>query len=59
PEHGTLRVDHCGALLFSGKRPMAVEASRIVFESESAYRNKPGQMWGVPVWEYAKSGKGR
>ncbi|MCJ2012161.1 hypothetical protein, partial [Methylobacterium sp. J-076] len=46
PEHGTLRVDHCGALLFSGKRPMAVEASRIVFESESAYRNKPGQMWG-------------
>ncbi|MCJ2012778.1 hypothetical protein, partial [Methylobacterium sp. J-076] len=36
PEHGTLRVDYCGALLLSGNKPVAVEASRIVFESGSA-----------------------
>ena len=49
PEHGTLRIDCCGALVISGTKPVAVEGNRIVFESGSAYRNKTGQVWGVPV----------
>ena len=59
PEHGTLRIDYCGALMMTELHPSAVEATRIVTARGSAYRNKPGQVWGVPVWEYARSGKGR
>ena len=57
PEHGTLRVDYCGVLMVTGARAQAVEASRLVFERGSAYRTHPGQVWGVPVWEFAARGQ--
>lgn len=59
PEHGLLRIDYCGALMMTELHPSAVEPTRIVTARGSAYRNKPEQVWGVPVWEYARSGKGR
>ncbi len=39
-----------------GRGARGVEAERIQFERTSGYRNGPGQVWGVPVWEYARSG---
>jgi hypothetical protein len=59
PEHGTLRVDCCGVLMVTGDRAQTVEPSRLVFERGSAYRTKPGQVWGVPVWEFAARGPAR
>lgn len=57
PEHGTLRIDYCGMLMISGDRVRAVEPTRLVFERGSAYRTKQGQVWGVPVWEFAKKNR--
>jgi hypothetical protein len=37
----------------------AVEPTRVVFERGSAYRTKQGQVWGIPVWEFAKKVAGR
>jgi hypothetical protein len=54
PDHGTLRIDYCGVLMLAGLDPVAVEATRIVTARGSAYRNKPGQVWGVPVWKFAR-----
>ena len=59
PEHGTLRVEYCGVMMITGNRAQAVEPTRVVFERGSAYRTKPGQEWGIPVWEFAKRGVGR
>ena len=59
PEHGTLRVDYCGVLMVSDSKAVAVEPTRIVFDRGSGYRNKQGQVWGIPVWEFAKRGAGR
>lgn len=59
PEHGTLRVEVCGVLMVSGSKAVAVEPTRIVFAGGSGYRTKPGQVWGVPVWEYAKKAGAR
>ena len=56
PEHGTLRVEFCGVLMVSGSKAMAVEPTRIVFDRGSGYRTKQGQVWGIPVWEFAKKG---
>ena len=53
PENGTLRVDYCGVLMVSGSKAVAVEPTRIVFDRGSGYRNKQGQVWGIPVWEFA------
>ena len=53
PDHGTLRVDYCGAMMVSGSKAVAVEPTRIVFDRGSGYRNKQGQVWGIPVWEFA------
>jgi hypothetical protein len=52
PEHGTLRVDYCGALMIAGKKAQAVEAERVVFERTAGYRNTPGKMWGPPIWAF-------
>ena len=52
PEHGTIRLDYCGVLVVSGSRALSVEADRIVFERTAGYRNKQGQVWGVPVWAF-------
>jgi hypothetical protein len=59
PEHGTLRVDYCGVLMVSGSKATAVEPTRIVFDRGSGYRTKQGQLWGIPVWEFAKKGVSR
>lgn len=59
PEHGTLRVEVCGVMMIGGNRATAVESSRVVFASGSGYRTKQGQVWGIPVWEFAKKGMGR
>ena len=59
PEHGTLLIEVCGVMMITGNRAQAVEPTRIVFERGSAYRNKQGQQWGIPVWEFAKKVAGR
>jgi hypothetical protein len=59
PEHGTLRVDYCGVLMVSGSKALAVEPDRIVFDRGSGYRTKQEQVWGIPVWEFARKGAGR
>jgi hypothetical protein len=57
PEHGTLRVEFCGVLMVSGSKAVAVGPTRIVFDRGSGYRTKPGQVWGIPVWEFAARGR--
>jgi hypothetical protein len=59
PEHGTLRVDYCGVLMVVSEPARGVEAQRILFERLTGYRNKVGQQWGLPVWEFAKRGGSR
>lgn len=59
PEHGTLRVDYCGVLMVVSEPARGVEAQRILFERLTGYRNKVGQVWGIPIWEFAKRGAGR
>ncbi|MCJ2140273.1 hypothetical protein [Methylobacterium sp. E-066] len=44
PEHGTFRVDYCGALMIAGNRVQGVHADRIMFERTAARRDKPGQV---------------
>ena len=46
-------------LMVSGSKALAVEPTRIVFAGGSGYRTKQGQVWGIPVWEFAKKGAGR
>lgn len=53
PEHGTLRIDYCGVMMITGNRAQGVEPNTVVFERGSAYRIKPGQIWRMPVWEFA------
>ncbi|MGH1571295.1 hypothetical protein ACRAWG_12130 [Methylobacterium sp. P31] len=57
PQNGTLRIDSCGALMVGSDPARGVEASRILFERTAVYRNRPGQEWGVPVWEFAARGR--
>lgn len=59
PEHGTLRVEYCGVMMVAGSKAVAVEPARVVFATGSGYRTKQGQVWGIPVWEFAKKGAGR
>lgn len=59
PEYGFLRVDYAGALMVNDAPAIGVERDRIVFERFSGYRTKPGQVWGVPIWEFAKKATGR
>ncbi|MDN3572961.1 hypothetical protein QWZ18_20315 [Methylobacterium longum] len=56
PNHGTLRVDYCGALMVGGTPARGVEANRVLFEQTAAYRDRQGQEWGVPIWEFAARG---
>ncbi|MDE4915051.1 hypothetical protein [Methylobacterium sp. 092160098-2] len=53
PDHGTLRVDYCGALVVGLGAVRGVEAERVLFTRTSAYRNRPGQEWGPTIWEFA------
>lgn len=57
PENGTLRVDYCGVLMVNDRPVVGVEDTRIVFDRFSGYRTKPGQVWGIPVWEFAARGR--
>ncbi|GJE49897.1 hypothetical protein GOFOIKOB_2937 [Methylobacterium tardum] len=59
PKHGFLRVEYAGVLLVNDSPAVAVEPDRIVFDRFSGYRTKPGQTWGIPVWEFAARGIGR
>ena len=56
PEHGFLRVEYAGALMVNKRPVIGVEDARIVFDRFSGYRTKPGQIWGVPVWDFAVKG---
>ncbi|MCB4804261.1 hypothetical protein [Methylobacterium brachiatum] len=56
PQHGTLRVGYCGALMIAGDRVHGVGADRIVIERTAARRDKQGQEWGPPIWEFAVKG---
>jgi hypothetical protein len=56
PEHGTLRVEYCGTLMTSSSRALSVEADRVLFGRTSSYRDKRGQEWGPPIWEFAAKG---
>lgn len=59
PEHGTARIDACGVLMIGAEPARGVEDGRVRFERTSGYRNGPGRVWGVPVWEFARTGKGK
>ncbi|UIN35140.1 hypothetical protein [Methylobacterium oryzae] len=52
-------MDYCGVLMVVSEPARSVEAQRILFERLTGYRNKVGQVWGIPIWEYAKNGAGR
>ncbi len=49
-------VEVCGVLMVSGSKALGVEPTRVVFDRGSGYRIKQGQIWGIPVWEFAKKG---
>jgi hypothetical protein len=53
PQHGTLRVDYCGALITGLGGARGVETNRVLFTRTSAYRDRPGQEWGPAIWEFA------
>ncbi|MGH1573747.1 hypothetical protein ACRAWG_27775 [Methylobacterium sp. P31] len=55
PQHGTIRVDYCGVLMVGAEPARGVEANRVLFERTSGYRNRQGQQWRIPVWEFAKN----
>ncbi|CAA9280163.1 MAG: hypothetical protein AVDCRST_MAG93-3138, partial [uncultured Chloroflexia bacterium] len=49
-------VDYCGALLLSGRSPVAqVWADLIRYEDGLAYRRKPDPSQAVPVWEFGNA----
>jgi hypothetical protein len=56
PEHGTLRVDCCGALMVAEKRATGVHADRVASERTAAHRNTTGKVWGPPIWEFKAKG---
>lgn len=49
PQHGTLRVDYCGALMVAGKKVHSIDANRVVFERTAGYRDTLGKQWGPPI----------
>ncbi|GJD71655.1 hypothetical protein MMMDOFMJ_4618 [Methylobacterium gnaphalii] len=52
PEHGTLRVGYCGALMISGRKTTAIEPRCIrFFEDLTFYRDVPGKLRGLPIWK--------
>ena len=57
PEHGTLRIDYCGALMTASDKAIGVEANRVLYERTSNYRDRPSQEWGPSIWQFkAKAG---
>ncbi|MGH1572811.1 hypothetical protein ACRAWG_36005 [Methylobacterium sp. P31] len=52
----TPQAERCGALMIAAAPVFGAEATRVLFERTSAYRNLPGHEWGVPVWEFAARG---
>lgn len=53
PERGTIRVDHCGALLLTAGHVRAITADTIAFE-RTTFRRKVGSYQGIPVWEFGR-----
>ena len=46
PDHRTLRVDYCGALMVGGTPARGVEANRVLFEQTAAYRDRQSSGMG-------------
>lgn len=59
PEHGMQRADDCGVRTVSGRKALVVQPTRLVFDRGSGYRTGHGQVWGIPVREFAKKGVDR
>ncbi len=59
PEHGTLRVDWCGALMIGVRPAVSVSADRISFGTMAIRHHAPGRPVGVPIWTFAASRKSR
>lgn len=55
-EHGMVRLDACGVMMVGNEPTRGIEANRILFERTSGYPNGPGQVWGMPVWKFARRG---
>ncbi|MGH1592294.1 hypothetical protein ACRBEV_32750 (plasmid) [Methylobacterium phyllosphaerae] len=54
PRIGTVRVDHCGALVLPLGGPVrAITATEIAF-GHLTHRQRPGQPQGVPWWEFGR-----
>ncbi|MDP4026306.1 hypothetical protein Q8W71_27155 [Methylobacterium sp. NEAU 140] len=53
PQHGTLRVDGCGAMMINGRKATGVDATGVQLSNQTAHRDKPGQETGPPIWEFA------
>ncbi|MGH1574299.1 hypothetical protein ACRAWG_31215 [Methylobacterium sp. P31] len=49
-------MDYCGVLMIGAEPVRGAEGSRILCERTAAYRNRPGQQWGAPVWAFAVRG---
>jgi hypothetical protein len=45
-------LPHFGSEADPGNRVQGVEADRIMFEQTATRRDKPGQIWGPPIWEF-------
>ncbi|MDR7040475.1 hypothetical protein J2X36_005258 [Methylobacterium sp. BE186] len=52
PTAGTLRADHCGALMLSGAQTTGLSADEMKHGLVTYYRNTPGRPVGIPVWEF-------
>ncbi|WP_157182285.1 hypothetical protein [Methylobacterium sp. WSM2598] len=54
PTRGVIRVDYCGALVLTvGGPAVSLTGTEIRF-GHLAYRKKPGQPTGIPVWEFCR-----
>ena len=43
--------------MVSERRADGVEADSIPFGNQTGYRGMPGQVWGLPIWEFVAQGK--
>lgn len=58
PQHGTLRLEMCGVMMVNGRKADGVGADHIVLGNQTGRRDKPGQVFGPPIWEFAAKGTG-
>ncbi|GEP03065.1 hypothetical protein [Methylobacterium oxalidis] len=53
PKAGTIRADHCGALMLGGQKVTGLSESQTGKELVTCYRNTPGRPVGIPAWEFS------